>query len=235
MLVGLRSQMSLHVGRQVLQSRQRPEEEHIWEFVRMGSKRKEGGGRGPAALDQQQHTLHTPLHHSPPSPAARLKLFGRFCILRSLPSLGLPSRFRYSTSGGPSQLYLPTSASGGGGRRRGGRVPHHVRVTRESAKGRGRDLAARLRPMRVVRGPLPIHVSKQASNLPCLNQGSPRAAAASLTSFGPRETVVDLDAVVTERGKGRTFPHPINFHPPKSPPSFLSPSPSLQLLRQVSP
>ena len=167
----------------MLQSRQRPEEEHIWEFVRTGSKRK--GGRGKGSGRTRPTTTYT-THSTPLLPQQRVSSYlvaSAFCA--PAPPLGLPSRFRYSTSGGPSQLYLPTSASASGGRRRGGGVPHHVRVTRESAKGRGRDLAARLRPMRVVRGPLPIHVSKQASNLPCLNQGSPRAAAASLTSFGP--------------------------------------------------
>ena len=107
-----RSGCRLHVGRQVLQSRQRPEE-HIWEFVRMGSKRKggQGGGRGPAALDQQ-HTLHTPLH-SFPSSASQVIWSLLHSALLPLGLRSLPSRFRYSTSGGPSQLYLPTSASGG--------------------------------------------------------------------------------------------------------------------------
>ena len=143
---------------------------------------REGEGVRPRSTNNNIHyTLH-----SPPSPAARLKLFGRFCILRSCPSPrpSFPASATPLPAAPPNSICLHLRPSGG--RRRGGGVPHHVRVTRESAKGRGRDLAARLRPMRVVRGPLPIHVSKQASNLPCLNQGSPRAAAASLTSFGPR-------------------------------------------------
>ena len=170
-----------------------PEKEHIWEFVRMGSKRKGGRGKGSGRARPTTYTTHsTPL--LPQQRVSSYLVASAFCA--PAPSLGLPSclpsRFRYSTSGGPSQLYLPTSASESDG----GGVPHHVRVTRESAKGRGRDLAARLRPMRVVRGPLPIHVSKQASNLPCLNQGSPRAAAASLTSFGPWKP--------SRRGSGRS-------------------------------
>ena len=165
------------------------------------------------------HSTNNNIHYtlqSPPLPSSASQVI--WSLLHSAllpPSAFIP--FRYSTSGGPPNsicLHLRPAAVGA----EAVGVPHHVRVTRDSAKGRGRDLA-RPPAANASRGPLPIHVSKQASsNLPCLNQGFPRGI---LDLFRSKEAVVDLVAVVTEGGKGRTFPHPINFHPPKSPSLLL--------------